>query len=89
SRTQGDTDARDRLLRFERMTSDMVGDAKLDPASFAINTGNASGVIPPGFRPDLYVSQLLKGRPLANAISRGTIADASPFNIPAFVSASG
>ncbi len=89
SRTQGDFEARDRLLKFEKMTTDMVGEAMQDPTSFAINTGNASGVIPPGYRPDLYVSQLLKGRPLTNAISGGTIADASPFNIPAFVSSSG
>lgn len=89
SRTQGDLEARDRLMKFERMTTDMVNDAMRDPASFAVTTGNAGGVIPPGFRPDLYVSQLLRGRPLTNMISRGTISDATPFKIPAFVSSSG
>jgi hypothetical protein len=59
-----------------------------DPV-FAINTGNASAVIPPGYRPDLFVSQLLKGRPMVQGISRGTINDATPFNIPAYRSSSG
>lgn len=89
SRTQGDLDARDRLLKFEQMTTDMVNEAMIDPASFALTTGNAGALIPPGFRPDLYVSQLLRGRPITNLLSRGTIADASPFKIPTFVSSSG
>jgi hypothetical protein len=58
-------------------------------AQFGVNTGNASQIIAPGYRPDLYVTQLLKGRPLVNGVSRGTISDATPFNIPSFVSASG
>jgi hypothetical protein len=58
-------------------------------AQFGVNTGNASQIIAPGYRPDLYVTQLLKGRPLTSGVSRGTISDATPFNIPSFVSASG
>lgn len=88
SRTEGDPDARARLMKFEAQTNELLRDSMADP-SFAISTGNASAVVPPGYRPDLYVSQLLKGRPLTNAISRGTIADATPFTVPRFVSSTG
>lgn len=85
--SDGDGQARARLRKYEAQTQDLVDQSMADP-SFAINTGNASAVIPPGYRPELYVSQLLKGRPLTNAVSRGTIADATPFTVPAFVSSS-
>lgn len=88
SRTEGDPEARARLMKFEAQTNELLRDSMADP-SFAVTTGNASAVIPPGYRPELYVSQLLKGRPLTNAISRGTIGDATPFTVPRFVSSSG
>lgn len=88
SRTQSDHEARERVLKFERQTADLVQRAMTDPAQFAVNTGNASAVVPPGFRPEMYVTQLVRGRPITNAMSRGTISDASPFKIPAFVSSS-
>lgn len=97
SRTMGDHEATARLRKFSMQTEEvavniadnMVTDPATGHASFAVNTGNASGVIPPGYRPDLFVTQLLKGRPLATSLSRGTLSDATPFNIPKFVSASG
>lgn len=97
SRTMGDHEATARLRKFAQQTEEvsarigdnMVVDPATGHASFAVNTGNASGVIPPGYRPDLFVTQLLKGRPLATSLSRGTLSDATPFNIPKFVSASG
>lgn len=88
ARTEGDHEARDRVMKFQAQVAEAAEQAMDDP-SFAITTGNAGAVVPPGFRPELYVAQLLKGRPLSNAISSGTIADASPFTIPAFVSSSG
>ena len=96
SRTMGDHEATARLRKFSQQTEEvatsiadsMVTDPITGHASFAVNTGNASGVIPPGYRPDLFVTQLLKGRPLATSLSRGTLSDATPFNIPKFVSAS-
>lgn len=96
SRTMGDHEATARLRKFsqqtEEVSADIADNMVVDPAtghaSFAVNTGNASGVIPPGYRPDLFVTQLLKGRPLATSLSRGTLSDATPFNIPKFVSAS-
>lgn len=88
ARTESDHEARERVMKFQRQTEDLVQTLMDDP-SFAINTGNAGSVIPPGYRPDMYLTQLLKGRPLTNSISRGTLSDASPFNIPSFVSSSG
>ena len=87
ARTEHDHEAGGRLRKFAEQTRDTAQEA-MRP-EFAINTGNASQIIAPGYRPDLYVTQLLKGRPLTSGVSRGTIADATPFNIPSFVSASG
>lgn len=97
SRTEGDHDATERLRKFSRQTADihdhmaqnMVVDPATGRASFAVNTGNANQIIPPGYRPDLFVTQLLQERPLTNSVSRGTLTDATPFNIPKFVSSSG
>lgn len=87
ARTEHDHEAGGRLRKFAEQTRDQAIEA-MRP-EFAITTGTASQVIPPGYRPDLYVTQLLKGRPLTSGLSRGTISDATPFNIPSFVSMSG
>lgn len=87
ARTQGDHEAADRLRKFMAQTEE--ASVRAMDLGFAINTGNASGVIPPGYRPDLFVTQLMKGRPLVNSVSRGTLSDATPFNIPAYVSSTG
>ncbi|MGH6690893.1 MAG: phage major capsid protein, partial [Gammaproteobacteria bacterium] len=77
-----DLDARDRLRKFQQQQTDLVKFA-------TVTTGNAAEVIPPGYRPDLYVTQLMQGRPIVAQASRGTIADATPFTVPRFVSATG
>ncbi len=77
-----DYDARDRLNKFKEQQSDLVKFA-------TVTTGNASQVIPPGYRPDLYVTQLMQGRPIVAHASRGTISDATPFTVPRFVTATG
>lgn len=79
---QHDQDASDRLMRFRRQV-EAVG------AQFAATTGNASQIIPPGYRPDLYVSQLVQGRPFVDACSRGALDNATPFVVPTFASATG
>jgi phage head maturation protease/phage portal protein BeeE len=84
SRTEGDVEARERMEKFAKQTQDVA-----EQAQFTVNTGNASEVVPPGYRPDLYVTQLMRGRPLVDSVSRGTIADATPFTLPRFVSATG
>ena len=88
-----DDDAKDRLRKFHSQSAEV---AKLAATQVAFNagkaaaefttvtTGTASAVIPPGSRPDLFVPMLAQDRPLVNACSRGTIANASPFVVPIF-----
>lgn len=91
ARTEGDVEARDRLTKFSLQLADAQSKAgEVVAANFAAgNTTNAAAIIPPGYRPDLYVTQLLQGRPLWGSVSRGTLTDATPFTIPKFASASG
>ncbi|MBN9739506.1 hypothetical protein DMP23_00030 [Amycolatopsis sp. A1MSW2902] len=92
SRTEGDVDARGRLEKFSLQLADSQRRAAGQAASASFaggNTSNAAAIIPPGYRPDLYVTQLLKGRPLWGSVSRGTLTDATPFTIPAYTSSSG
>ena len=83
----GDQAARERLRKFEAQTADVAQQAA--SAMFAANTTNAAAVITPGYRPDLYVTQLMKGRPLVGGVSRGALEDATPFTIPSFTGSSG
>ncbi|HEV2784689.1 MAG TPA: phage portal protein [Actinophytocola sp.] len=87
-RTEGDVEARERLAKFKAQTEETAREAELQFAQFAVNTGNASAVVPPGYRPELYVTQLMRGRPLVNSVSRGTLTDATPFTLPSFTSSS-
>lgn len=97
ARFHGDEDALARLRKFHFQTAEMskVVHNKLrfetDTAlSFAgPTTTSAAAVIPPGYRPDLFVPELVQRRPFVNALSRGAIANATPFVVPVFVSASG
>lgn len=84
ARTEGDHEAAARLTKFAAQTKDASEKAML--AQFAVNTGNASQIVPPGYRPEMYVTQLMQGRPLVDSVSRGTLSDATPFNIPVYVS---
>jgi phage head maturation protease len=87
SRTENDSAARDRLAKFTRQTQDAAESAANNLAFGAATTSNAAAVIPPGYRPELYVTQLIQGRPLVNSVSRGTLSDATPFTLPSFTSA--
>lgn len=77
-----DYDSRDRLRKFQEQQADIVKFA-------TVTTGTAADVIPPGYRPDLYVTELMQGRPIVANSSRGTISDATPFTVPRFGSATG
>lgn len=83
-----DHDAVERLRKYRSQSEEI---AKLaSAASFATSsTANAAEIIPPGYRPDLYIPELTQGRPLVSATSRGTIANATPFTVPVFGSSSG
>jgi hypothetical protein len=78
----GDYDARDRLHKFQDQQADIV---KFQQVNFNIDTTSAADVVPPGYRPDLFVTQLMQGRPVVSQASRGTITDATPFTVPKFV----
>ncbi|MEC3975093.1 phage portal protein [Amycolatopsis sp. H20-H5] len=86
SRTEGDHDARERLGKFSLQLQDAQRKASgILAANFAAgNTTNAAAIVPPGYRPDLYVTQLLQGRPFWQSVSRGSLSDATPFTIPRF-----
>ena len=88
-----DDDAKDRLRKFHAQSNEVAKIAE-SHVSFAaarasaefttVTTSGASAVIPPGYRPDLFVTLLDQQRPLVNACSRGTIANATPFVVPVF-----
>lgn len=87
-----DGDAIDRLRKFRMQTEDLskLTHSELQRQKFTtVTTGNASQVIPPGYRPDLFVPMLAQGRPMVNALSRGVIENATPFVVPTFVSVTG
>lgn len=97
ARFHGDEEAFARLRKFHFQTAEMAKIAhnalrfetdsmlSFGPAT----TSSAAEVIPPGYRPDLFVPQLVRQRPFVSALSRGAIANATPFVVPTFVSASG
>ena len=91
-----DEEARERIRKFHQQQQSMARTAasKLEFGSpqftdltnwqFGQDTTSASDVIPPGYRPDLFVPLLAKDRPLANLLSRGSISNATPFVVPQF-----
>ena len=84
--TQMGDDATDRLRKFRQQSEDM-SEVMGSYLRFAPQTtSTASQIIPPGYRPDLYVSELVKGRPMISNASRGSITDATPFTVPTFTS---
>jgi len=84
-------DAKARLRKYEAQTTELQLAATATAARFANagNTTDQASIIPPGYRPDLYVGQIPQGRPLFNAMSTGTIANASPFKVPVWAGSSG
>lgn len=99
AQTERDGDAIERLRTFQAQQRDMVSLLQRMPpqaralfasggTNFDVTTGNAGQVIPPGYRPDLFVNELRRGRPIVSSFSRGTISDATPFTVPRFVSSS-
>lgn len=99
-----DAEAQERIRRFHLQSAEvqklaasfvsqraaqLAAQAQLGPQFATVTTGTASEVIPPGYRPDLFVPQLAQGRPLYNMLSRGTIDNATPFVVPTFGSLTG
>lgn len=77
-------DAFARLKKYEEQSKELADRAALQFAN-AGNTTDQAQIIPPGYRPDLYVGQIPQGRPLFEAMSRGTLANATPFKVPVWV----
>lgn len=88
ARNDGNPDATNRLRKFRAQQDEVLAHFQNRPdLAFAVDTTTAASVIPPGYRPDLYVTQLLQGRPLVDSVSRGVLTDATPFVLPKFASA--
>jgi hypothetical protein len=87
--THAGDEAMDRIRKFrqqsEEMTEVVASYLRFTPQS----TTTAAAVIPPGYRPDLYVAELTKGRPMVSSVSRGVIDNATPFTVPVFSSSTG
>lgn len=82
ARANGDTEAAERLRRFEAQQREM--------ATFAtVNRTGGVSIIPPSYQAGQYLPQLLQGRPLLDMCSKGSLVDATPFTIPRFGSATG
>lgn len=82
-------DARARLRRYSEQTAHLAAQASLRFAN-AGNTTDQAQIIPPGYRPDLYVGQLPQGRPLFDSVgTRVTLANATPFKVPVWVGSAG
>ena len=87
-----DDEARDRLRKFALQTEDVAHVWHESAARLLFapqTTGTASQVVPPGYRPDLYVSDLFRGRPYVQACRQATIPNATPFTVPVFGSITG
>jgi HK97 family phage major capsid protein len=87
-----DHDALERIRKYRLQSEEVAKLAAHEVAmrAFATSTTGTSGqIIPPGYRPDLYVPQLQQGRPLVAMTSQGVIANATPFTVPVFTSVTG
>lgn len=82
AKEERDEEADARVRRFQAQQAEQVKFA-------TVNRTVGVNVIPPGYRPDLYVPQLFQGRPLWDMVRTGTLTDATPFTLPTFTSATG
>jgi phage head maturation protease len=74
-----------RLRKYSEQTAAMQA-AAVQRFANAGNTTDQAEVIPPGYRPDLYVGQVPQGRPLFDSIgTRVTLRDATSFKVPVWV----
>ena len=85
--TAKDDESIDRLRKYKKQTEEVATLVSQNMLSFAPQTTTtASQVIPPGYRPELYVPQLQQERPMVSSASQGTISNATPFTVPTFTS---
>lgn len=88
-----DQEANERIRKFQSQQTGMAktaasrlefGNPQVTPYFTDVDTTTGADVIPPGYRPDLFVPLLSQDRPLANQLSRGSISNATPFVVPVF-----
>jgi HK97 family phage major capsid protein len=92
SARERDHDATERIRKYRLQSEEVAKLAAHQVATQAFtasSTSTAGQIIPPGYRPDLYVPQLQQGRPLVGMASQGVIANATPFTVPVFTSVTG
>jgi hypothetical protein len=78
-------DAFARLRKYGEQTADLA-----ESFANAGNTTDQAQIIPPGYRPDLYVGQVPQGRPLYDSIgTKVRLVNATPFKVPVWVGSSG
>ena len=82
-------DAMARLRKYGEQTEEFARVAVQRFAN-AGNTTDQAEIIPPGYRPDLYVGQVPQGRPLWDSIgTRVALTNATPFKVPVWVGSAG
>lgn len=93
AKTAKDDESIERLRKFraqqlevEKIATQRLSFAnpQMTPKFATVTTTSAADVIPPGYRPDLFVPQLQQSRPLVDLASRGSISNATPFVVPKF-----
>jgi hypothetical protein len=78
-------EAQARLRKYGEQTADYAAQASQRFAN-AGNTTDQAQLLPPGYRPDLYVGQVPQGRPLFDSIgTKVMLANANPFKVPVWV----
>lgn len=86
------SDAGERLSKWQHQLADLganfSGNANDEQFTTVTRTVGAN-IIAPNYRPDMYVPQVFKDRPLCNALSSGSISDATPFTLPKFGTSTG
>lgn len=82
--------AAERINKFRRQVEEVAELAGNGLLQFAPqSTSTASQIIPPGYRPDLYVSELNRMRPMVALTRQASIPNATPFAVPVFSSSTG
>jgi len=92
ARMEHDHEAAERIKKYRLQSEEVAKLAAHQVATQAFtasSTGTAGQIIPPGYRPDLYIPQLQQGRPLVGMCSQGVIGNATPFTVPVFSSVTG
>jgi hypothetical protein len=74
-----------RLRKYGEQT-EVFAEQAVQRFANAGNTTDQAEIIPPGYRPDLYVGQVPQGRPLWDSVgTRVALTNATPFKVPVWV----